>query len=42
MGALAAEAAAGGDLTPFDYDALLANLFAGREVRDPSRRIPTS
>ena len=35
MDALATEADAGGDLTPFDYDALLASLFAGREVRDP-------
>jgi RecB family exonuclease len=34
MTALMAEADAGGPLTPFDYDALLANLFAGREVRE--------
>lgn len=35
MDALATEADAGGDLTPFDYDTLLANIFAGREVREP-------
>lgn len=34
MQALSAEADAGGNLTPFDYDALLANHFAGREVRE--------
>ncbi len=34
MLALAAEAEAGGYLTPFDYDALLSNHFAGREVRE--------
>lgn len=35
MDALTTEADAGGDLTAFDYDALLGALFAGREVRDP-------
>ncbi|CUX82917.1 MAG: double-strand break repair protein AddB [Roseibaca calidilacus] len=35
MDALAAEAEAGGELTAFDYDALLGTLFAAREVRDP-------
>jgi len=35
MEALATEAEAGGELTAFDYVALLGTLFAGREVRDP-------